>query len=166
MRTVHETCFFVSLRRPRPCEHARQVPAVRSDDNGVPRLQFIDGFGHCVMSQRQVSLSCELCRRPLRFLCAVPLARLLSSRCCATTGAGLDCCLVEVPLLQFIDGPSTSLWWWSRQCMGRCRSCSFFDSRRNFSCGAEAVWGCKLRENRRLSTVQFLAVLGVISSHC
>ena len=49
----------------------------------------------------------------------------MSSRCCATIGAGFrQCCPVEVPLLQFIDsrrhpccgGPDSA--WWS------CRSCS------------------------------------------
>ena len=57
----------VLLRVPRrccPCEHAAQIPAVLSDDSGMPRLQFIDRVGHCNYV--------TLCRRPLRFLRASP----------------------------------------------------------------------------------------------
>ena len=35
---VRDGVLLVVLRRLRPCEHAAQVPAVRSDDSGLPRL--------------------------------------------------------------------------------------------------------------------------------
>ena len=49
LRTVYERddVLLGVLRRFCPSEHAAQVPAVRSDDSGLPRLQFIDRVGHC-----------------------------------------------------------------------------------------------------------------------
>ena len=62
--------LLVVLRRLRPCEHAAQVPAVRSDVSGLLRLQFIDRVRHCSCAHSdRYTPRAKLCRRPLRFLC-------------------------------------------------------------------------------------------------
>ena len=124
------------FRRIRPCEHATRVPAVRVDDSGLPRrhCSYVTETGIRLVQTVQKTVEIPLCSS---------LARLVSSRCCATIGAGFrQCCPVELPQLQFIN------------------------SRRHSSCGAEVSLGCKLRENRRLSTgAVFSSFSGVSSSH-
>ena len=79
-------------------------PAVCADDSGCASLsvhrqswtlQFDIVTGFLLVQTVQKTVEIPLCSS---------LARLLSSRCCATTGAGFrQCCPVEMPLLQFID---------------------------------------------------------------
>ena len=141
----------VLLRVPRrccPCEHAAQVPAVRSDDSGLPRLQFIDRVGHCSYATVTGISLVQTVQKTVKISSVQFLARLLSSRCCASTGAGVrQCCLVEVPLLQFIDsrrhpchgGPDSALW--------SCRRCSFSTVVEMPVVAQRHDWSCKLREN-------------------
>ena len=97
----------VLLRVPwrfRCCEHAAQAPAIRSDDSGLPRLPFIDRVGHCSYDTVTGILLVQNVQKTVEIPLCSSLTRLLSSRCCATIGAGFrQCCPVEVPLLQFID---------------------------------------------------------------
>ena len=87
-----------------PCEHAAQAPAVRSDDSGSPRLQFIDSVGHCSSATVTGIPLAQTVQKTVEIPLCSSLARLLSPRCCATTGAGFrQCCPVQVPLLQFVD---------------------------------------------------------------
>ena len=138
-------CFFVTLDGNVPVTlHYKFQQSVHMTVV-VPRPQFIYGVGHCsYVPETGIPL--------LLTVQKTSLARLLSSRCCATTGAWVDsavswrcrCCslstVVDIPVVvvQTVHGEVPQL--------------QFFDCRRNSSCGAEAVWGCKLRENRRLST--------------
>ena len=122
-------------RRCCPCEHAAQVPAVRSDDSGLPRLQFIDRVGHCSYATVTGIPLVQTVQKIVEIPLCSSLARLLCSRCCATTGAGFrQCCPVEVPQLQFID------------------------SRRHSSCGAEAIWSANCAKTVDFPRVQFSAV--------
>ena len=118
----------------------------------VPRLQFIDRVGHCSYDTVTGILLVQTVQKTVEIPLCSSLARLLSSRCCATIGAGFTQCYpVEVPLLQFIDsrrhpwcgGPDSA--WWS------CRSCSLSTVADIPIVAQRQDWGCKLREKRRLS---------------
>ena len=67
----------------------------------VPRLQFIDRVGHCSYDTVTGILSRKLCRRPLRFFCAV-----LCQGCC-----------VPVAVQRQVPGLDSAVPW-------RCRYCS------------------------------------------
>ena len=101
--TVYEmACFFVTLDGNVPVTLHYKFQQSVHRTVVVPRPQFIYGVGQCsyvpgipLLLTVQKTVEIPVCSS---------LAKLLSSRCCATTGAGLDSCLVEVLPLQFIDG--------------------------------------------------------------
>ena len=77
---------YVSWRL-RPCEHAAQASAVRSDGGGLPRFQFIDRVGHCSCATVTGIPLAQTVQKTVKIPPCSSLARLLSPRCCATTGA-------------------------------------------------------------------------------
>ena len=107
LRTVYEMAFegYVPVNM-----QFKQVTVV------VPRLQFIDRVGHCRYATVTGFLLVQTVQKTVVIPLCSSLARLFTSRCCATTGTMVrQCCPVELPQLQFID------------------------SRRHSNCGAEVV---------------------------
>ena len=99
--TVYEmACFFVTFDGNVPVTlHYKFQQSVHMTVV-VPRPQFIHGVGHCsYVPETGIPLLLTVQKTVKIPLCG-SLAKLLRSRCCATTGAGLDSCLVEVPVLQ------------------------------------------------------------------
>ena len=136
--------------RLRPCEHAAQAPAVRSDDSGLPRLQFIDKVGHCSSATVTGIPLVQTAQKTVEIPLCSSLASLLSPCCCATTGAGFrQCCPVEVPLLQFVDSRRHPC------CCGPESACgvaevAVYRQSSTFQLWRRGKFG--VRENRRLST--------------
>ena len=125
--TVYEmACFFVSsdgyvpVNMPHKFQHSVQMTVV------VPRLQFIDRVGHCsYFTVTGISLVQTVQKTSEIPLCS-SLARLLSSRCCTTIGAGVRTVLSHGGAAIVVHRQSsTSVLWWSRQCTLSCCRCSF-----------------------------------------
>ena len=111
-----------------------------SSSSTIPcrRLQFIDRVGHCSHAT-VIGILVQTVQKTVEIRLSSSLARLFTSRCCATTGAMVrQCCPVEVPLLQFID---------SRQhpvvvvqtVLVELPQLQFIDSRRHSNCGADVA---------------------------
>ena len=123
--TVYDmACFLLSTDGyvPVNTQHKFQQPVLMAVV--VPRLQFVDRVGHCSCDTATAILLVQTVQKTVEIPLCSSLARLLSSRCCATTGAGeRQCCPVEAPQPQFIDsrrhpccGDPDSAWWSCRCC--------------------------------------------------
>ena len=152
LRTVYEmACFFVSFEGYVPVNMQFKFQQSVQMTVVVPRLHFIDRVGHCRYATVTGFLLVQTVQKTVVIRLCSSLARLFTSRCCATTGAmGRQCCLVEVPLLQFIDSRRHPC------CGGPDSACgapavAVIDSRRHSNFGAEARLGFKLHEKLSLS---------------
>ena len=136
---VRDGVLLVVLRRLRLCEHAAQVPAVRSDDNGLLCLQFIDRVGYCSYATVTGILLVQTVQKTVEIPLCSSLARLFR-----------QCCPVEVPLLQYIEsrrhpccGAEASLGFFGRepitQVVSSRKPVSVTDVASQMFCGHQAV---------------------------
>ena len=86
--TVYEMeCFLGSLDGVVPVNMQNKFQQSVQDDSGLPRLQFIDRVGHFSYATVTGITLVQTVQKTVKIPPCSSLARLLSSRCCATTGA-------------------------------------------------------------------------------
>ena len=106
-----------------------------------------------VLLCRDVSPQCKLCRRRWISPSCRSWTRLLTARCCATTGAWglIEQKSVEVPQLQFSDR-----WWHARCCDDRCMAVQFLDKAVFMPVACRSCWGPSRRgKNCGVPQLQF-----------